>query len=62
MKFNFSKLYNSRRLDDRVLKLLNKNISISDNSEENIRKKIKLCDKPNECKYFNEIRFININE
>ena len=48
MKFNFSKIYSNKRLNEEVLKLLDKNVSVN-NSEENLRKKIKLCDKPNEC-------------
>ncbi|ORX57740.1 hypothetical protein BCR36DRAFT_366947 [Piromyces finnis] len=52
MKFNFSKTYSNKRLNDKVLKLLNKNVSINNTcSEENIKKKIKLCDKPNELIY-----------
>jgi len=53
MKFNFSKIYSNKRLNDKILKLLNKDISINNTySEDNIKKKIKLCDKPNECRYF----------
>jgi len=53
MKFNFSKIYSNKRLNDKILKLLNKDISINNTySEKKKKKKKKIKNKKKKNKNF----------